>query len=476
MSVSSQVVSGLRWTVAAKLSAQVVTWVLTIYVVRLLDPADYGLMSMAMLSVGFLSVLNDLGLGAAIVQRRNIDDDLLRQTYSLLIVIGLALFLILLLFAPLLAKFFDDPRLTIVVRVLAIQFLILPFEVIPNALLLRDMLFKKISIIDLVTRIISGLIAFGFAVNGFGIYALIFASLGSVILRAIVFNIVSPFLKLPSLSLRGMRSMLSFGGLVTLDRLLWFLYSQADILIIGKLLNTQMLGFYAVAMHLASLPMQKFNSIINQVSLPAFSVIQENPGLATFYLKKAIRILNLISFPTFFGIASIAPEIVPVLLGDQWQPAVVPIVFLSIIMPVLMTSYLFPAVLRSRGRADISVINLAVACIIMPIAFFVGSAWGLLGVSLAWVLAYPIVFLIEIKRSRLVTGLGVRDIVNEMAKPAYASAVMYIIVASLRHLRIVDSSVLAVVMEIATGAAVFLFVILLIDKESVREAYNFVRS
>lgn len=476
MSVSSQVISGLRWTAAAKLSAQIVSWILTIYVVRLLHPSDYGLMSMAMVSISFLSLLNELGLGAALVQRREVDADLLHHAYSLLILVGLALCLTLVACAPLLASFFQDPRLVTVVRVLAVQFLITPFEIIPNALLLRKMEFKKISIIDLITRVISSLIAFDLAVNGYGVYALIFASLATVVLRVIAFNAVCPFVKIPVFSRKAMDSVWSFGGLVTLDSILWFLYSKADVFIIGKVLSTQLLGFYTVAMHLASLPMQKFNAIISQISFPAFSVIQQDPLRVTSYFKKAIRMLNLLSFPVFFGIASIAPDAVPILLGNQWQQAVLPMICLSMVMPILMTSYLFPAVLRGLGRADISVVNLAVACAIMPAAFYIGSGWGLVGISVAWMLGYPVVFLIEIIRSRVVTGLGVRDVFGEMIKPACGSLIMYICIFLLRRSLSVDPSVFTLLVEVLTGAAIFIFSITLIDGKSLREGYSLIRS
>ncbi|WP_336511698.1 oligosaccharide flippase family protein [Candidatus Accumulibacter phosphatis] len=120
-----------------------------------------------------------------------------------------------------------------------------------------------------------------------------------------------------------------------------FFYSQADMFVAGKLLGKEALGFYSVAMHLASLPVQKVSGILNQVAFPAFSKIQNDSATVKLHVLKSVRILSFLSFPVLWGISSIAPEIVQLLLGPKWEPAILPLQILPMIMPLRMISNFF---------------------------------------------------------------------------------------------------------------------------------------
>ena len=243
---------------------------------------------------------------------------------------------------------------------------------------------------------------------------------------------VSRFFCFPSFNFTGVRGVLNFGGFVTLQCMLYSLFVKADEIIIGKFLGKEILGFYAVAMRLASLPMEKFQAILNEIGFSAFSQIQENREQVQNHLCKAVRILAVIVFPVFFGISAVAPELVAVLLGEKWLTTILPLQILSIAMALRMLNITDP-VLNALGRPDAGAKVFAIGCIVMPTAFLIGIKWGLLGVCYAWLIAYPIHFLITMRISLPIIGLTLNRYIRQFIVPAALAAIMYAVVYIAKH-------------------------------------------
>lgn len=478
MSLGEKITSAFRWEAGAKLAGQIISWVMTIIVIRLLSPEDYGLMAMAVIFIEFLMLVNELGLSAVLVQRSDLDKDTERQIFGLVIIVNSVFFILIFSSAPLIASFFDEEQLSLIIRVLAVQFIISAFELIPICHLYRNLDFKRKSIIYLGASIIGGLTTLSLAMSGFGVWSLIWGNLILVTLQAIGMNIISPFPHLPKFSLTGMRQIVTFGGLVTLERILWFLYSRSDVFIVGKVLGKDLLGIYSVAMHLASLVIHKTGGIIYGIAFPSFSRANEEPEKVAHYFLKAARIMSFLTFPIFFGISSVAPEIVGVLLGDSWTKVGTVLAILSIVMPLQMMSNLLPPALQGIGRPDVSVSNLLVAVVIMPLSFLVGARWGLIGVSIAWVLAYPVVFLVMVSRSVALLGVTMRQFFATITFPLILSASMYgVVFFTKMALGSYDEmlQIVRLVILVIVGAGVYSSLALLLNREAVKEVTQLVR-
>ncbi len=432
MEVKSKVLHGLRWTAGGKAASQLVSWAITLIVVRLLSPQDYGLIAMATVFIAFCLLLNELGLGAALVQAKDLTDRIRRQAFGLVLSINLSLFLILILASPLIADFFDEQRLRAIVPILALQFMLMSFYVIPNSQLQRDMNFKAISVVGVVADLSNGLVTLILALAGMGVWSLVIGSLSGILVRVTGLNIASPFLKRPSFDFRGFRDYAKFGGYISLNRILWYLYSQADVFIIGKVLGKTILGYYSIAMHIASLPMNKVASILNQVGLPAYSKLQDNKELAASYAIKVTKAIGFVAMPVFFGISSVSPELVEVVLGDKWLQAILPLQLLSLIVPLRTLSISLAPAVSGLGRPDVNVKTLAMACVIMPTSFFIGVHWGLKGVSLAWIIGYSIWFFSTLFMVAPVIGMKLRRFFGALAGPALMGGVMYAAVTAAR--------------------------------------------
>lgn len=256
MTVREQVLTGLKWTVGGKLGAQIITWAITLIVMRLLTPDDYGLLAMASIFVAFMLMLSEAGLGPALIQKQDLDEASLRSVFAIVIIANIGLLLLFNLLVPIIADFFNEDRLIPILRVLSLQFLLKIFDTLPGVQLYRQLRFRSLSLINFSTTIAGSVLTLLMAFAQFGVWALVLGNLFAAILNVVAINIAAPVHLRPRFSLTGMRHLLSFGRNVTLSRLLWFFFTQADTTIIGKLLGKEALGFYSISMQLASLPVQ----------------------------------------------------------------------------------------------------------------------------------------------------------------------------------------------------------------------------
>ncbi len=475
--LKSRVASALRWNVGAKLFTQIISWTMTIIVIRLLEPSDYGLMAMATVFVYFLVLLNELGLGAAIIQMKDLDHEVVRKIYGLVILVNCVLALLLFFGAILIADFFAEPRLVELIRVLSIQFIIMSFAVVPQSILERELNFKKKSLLEIFATLSGGVATLVIAYQGFGVWALLIGHLVIILVRTIGLNIIAPFKATPLFNFRGIGSSAGFGMKILVMRILWFLFARMDVFIIGRLLGKERLGVYSVGMDLASMPMQKINSITNQVAFPAFSRIQDQPRLITDYLVKAATIIAFVAFPVFVGIASVAPEIVHVVLGDKWHGALLPLQVLSLIMPLRMLGGTYPNVLQGINRVNVAIGNMSLATVLIGVALLIGVRWDITGVVIGWAIGYPLIFvLITYRTFKAINGESAR-LYATLLWPAVSSLVMFAGVALLRQeISGTVSATVQLLLLVISGAAIYLVMAALLQRQVYRQIHGLLRS
>jgi O-antigen/teichoic acid export membrane protein len=434
MSLRNDVLHSLKWLGGARLAGQLVAWAITIIVIRILKPSDYGLMAIAEVMIGFAALFQELGLYSAMVQKRDLTQRQIEQAFGLLIIANTGIYLLVFALAPFLAQFFGDPRLTTIVRVLGIQFPLASVGVVQDAMLSRSMRFKRKSIANVVIVLGNGFTTLGFALAGAGVWALVFGNLAGSLIRPVALSMAARHWCRPRFSREGMAEMLHFGSFVTLSGFLWYVYSRSDVFIIGKILGKEILGFYSIAMQLASLPIQKVGEVLNQVGLAAYSTIQHDMAAIRSHYLKVVRILSFVAFPIFWGISSVSPELVNVVLGHRWTPAIIPLQLLSLVMPFRMVSH-SGSPLSAIGKPQIATLNHLITLVLMPPAFIIGAYYyGLTGVSLAWVIMYPIAVLVRLHVSLAPLELKPRNYLASMGGPAAGGAFMYVIVILVREI------------------------------------------
>ncbi|MFN3325138.1 MAG: lipopolysaccharide biosynthesis protein [Bryobacteraceae bacterium] len=478
MDVVSQALTALRWNAVVRLSAQGASWAITVVVMRLLTPDDYGLLAMTTVFLLMLSVLAEFGVGAAIVQAHAIDEHKLRQIFGVALLMNFGAALVVFSGSPLIARFYDEPALVSIVRLFSIQFVMNALMVVPRGLLQRKLNFKGLALIELGATISGGLLTLLMAFAGLGVWSLIAGNLLNLALQVVGLNFASPFLKLPIFSFRTVRTMVTFGASVTGTGLLWSFWSQADSLIAGRLLGRELLGAYAIGAHVVSIPLSRFSQIVSQVAFSTFSRLQDDPAAFRTNLTRSLALLSVGSFPLFWGLSSVAQELIAIVLGPRWSTAVIPITMLALVTPLRLLQQFTSVAARAAGRVEIEFRNTLITALVMPASFYAGCLWGgLEGLCSVWITVYPLLLLWNLRNLFGALGLRLPALLTAALIPGLAAAAMYLATTLLRFWvqGWLDNFPRAVLLT-AAGAAVYLGLMWTFDRTGIILLWKSVRT
>lgn len=384
--------SGLAWTGLAKWGAQLLSWASTLIVARLLTPTDYGIMGMATVYLGLVQLVSEFGLGAALIQRQDLDKLQVARLGGLAILIGFFLFAVSAGLAPAIAAFFGEQRVRPVVLALAAMFVVTAFQVVPSSLLARDLAFRRLAFIEGIESITQIAVTLSLAIAGARYWALVLGGMCAKTLSTTLLVRARPHPLAWPRDLGALRSTVTFGWRVVLSRLTWYLYSNADFAIIGRVLGTAPLGSYTVGWNLASIPVDKVTALLGRVALPVFSAVQRDRAAVARYLMILSEGLALVVLPASLGLALVAPDFVGVVLGPRWSAAVIPLEVLSTHVTFRCLSSLFSQALLALDETRQSVRIGVVQVLILPALFYVAARrWGIDGVAVAWLVGHPLI-------------------------------------------------------------------------------------
>lgn len=476
MDLIPQSIVALRWNAIVRVLGQLITWSVTLVVARLLSPADYGLLAMAVVFLQYVAILADMGLSTAIIQAPEIDCRKLRQILGVALLISLAASLVALAGSGVITKFYREPLLAPIIGMLSIQFVLNGLMAVPRGLAQRSLDFKRFSLVQLAGTVTGALVTLGLAAAGKGIWSLVTGNMVNLAVQVVAANILWPFRHWPLFSIDSARQMISFGASVSGVGVLWLFWTSSDVWIAGRLLGKDLLGAYSVGMQIASMPVSRFGEIVTQVAFPAFSRLQDDLEARQRNLIQSIRILSLGVFPVCWGLSVVAPELILVVIGERWAGAIVPLRVLALIMPLRMVGTFTASVVRSAGRADIDLRNTLLAVLVMPPAFFTGCHWGLDGLSLAWVTVYPCLFVWNMRNYLAALGIPFSSLLRLLGVPVVAGACMFAATFLLRWwFQPWNTQFGGLVTLCTVGAVVYCAVAWRLDRGAVAASGRFVR-
>lgn len=430
-SIKHKALSGLGWIMVAKFTGQAFSWASTFIMVRLLMPEDYGLNGMANVAFNMLMILSSSGMADGLVRARTADDRTVRSLLGFLIVINFILFAIQFFAAPFMAAYFNEPRLESISKVMAVAFLLMPWIIIPQALLTRELEFKIKSGVDFTANMATVIISLGLAYRGYGVWALIFGQLTNLVIQSIGLNLAKTIPKIPYFNFQGIGHFVGFGGVVAIGSILWGLYCNVDVVIGGRLLETNELGYYVTALQLAAMPMIKIMPIIVQVAFPFFCQMRSERDRVIWYFRRSLRLAALFSFPVFFGLGGIAPQFVPLILGERWRPMVATVMILCFSIPFRLVINLFSPAVKALGKPWLLVINSMVILVALTVGCVYGARWGAEGLASAWLVAAAFSFLVTVFSSAKTIGLKIRDVFVDLLPPFIVGLTMFVLVYNL---------------------------------------------
>lgn len=371
------------WNAAAKVGTQALQMGVKVILARLLAPGDFGLLGMAAIVAGLVGLLRDLGLGPAIVQRKDLDDGHLSSAFWSSLALGLLLAGAGISCAPLAAMYFGREEVKGIVGFLSVGLFISSVGMVPAALLTRNLNFRKLALRDLLSAVINGGVAIPLAVAGFGVWSLVWGALAGT--TASVASLWLGISWTPSMAFSAsrLRQLLGFGANVTGTSILLYAARNADYFIIGRWLGATSLGLYTLAYNVLLLPLRQISWSVTPVAFSAFSRIQDDIDRFRSAYLATVRYISTLAFPVAAGMFAVAPELVHVVLGSKWEGAILPVRIFCPLAALQAVATTTGTVYQARGRPDIQLKWGMVAAPVLIGCVILGLRWGIVGVAAA---------------------------------------------------------------------------------------------
>ncbi|WP_233260605.1 lipopolysaccharide biosynthesis protein [Pedobacter sp. HMWF019] len=353
MSLKQKTLSGLIWTFIQQFSVQLISFCITIILARILLPKEFGIL--AMLSV-FIAVGNSLlegGLTSSLIRSSGLSQEDYSTVFFFNLGGSVVIYMLVFMMAPYISTFYHQDILTLVLRVYALDFILNAFFGVQNARLTKEMNFKIQMAIQIPSVFIGGLLGVSLALNGFGVWSLVWMNLLQSFISTLLHWMYSGWLPSPVFSKRCFKQHFHFGYKMTLTGLLDILYKNIYVLIIGRYFSITQLGFYSRADSVSQLPVSNISAVINKVTYPMFATIVNDDLQLKRVYKKLMQQVLFWNAPVLIFLAVVAEPLFRLLLTSKWLPAV------PYFQILCMAGVIYPLhaynlnVLKVKGRSDL---------------------------------------------------------------------------------------------------------------------------
>ncbi len=467
--------SGMSWTATSQALTQVVTFAATVVLARLLAPAQFGIVGMAALFTGLVTMLGEVGLGAALIHRQSVDDRELNTVFWCGMAVGVAALLISLVSAPIAGSFFRNEPVVAVIRVYSVVFVVDALGAVQRVLLTKELLFDRLARIEIAAAVVYGITAIALAVAGAGVWAIVVGQIARSVAESVLLWTFEPWHPRFQFSREAFGELFGFGARVWAFNFVNYGRENFDNFTVGRMLGAASLGLYAFAYNTANLPRRQLMSVIGRVTFPAFASVKDDDALLRRTYTKVVRYTSLVAFPALVGLALVAPEFIPIVYGSKWNEAIVPLQLLCGAGMLYSIGSTVGSIYLAKGRPDIQLWGgLAVLPILAGIVLF-AARWGIVGVA-AGILAYAITsLLISQSLANPLISLRMGTFLWALAPAAGACSVMAVVVTTFRALTLsrgLLTPLAFLVLAIVLGAATYVATLFGFRVEEVGEVIN----
>ncbi len=464
--IARKSVHGIFWNYASFGLGKALIFVTTAVLARLLTPDDFGIVAFATLAVSYLSILKDLGLGAALIQRRQDVEETANTVFTLNLLLGASLTLTAMAIAPLLAVFFREPLIIPVLRWLSFTFVLNALGSIHVVRLQRELEFRRKLIPDLGRSIFKGAVSIGLALAGLGVWSLVIGQLAGVLAGIILAWVVFPWRPRLSFNTKLATGLLRYGLSVVGVDAMTIATDNLDYLIIGRVFGNTALGIYTLAFRLPELLVLNPLWVMAGAIFPAFATVQDQPETLRRGFLSTVRFVEILSVPLSLGLMLVADPLVRVAFGEQWLTAIPVVRILALFVLARSIGFNAGDVYKAIGRPDILVkLELLNMAVLVP-ALWLGSYFGLVGVAVGHLVASLVRMVADLVVAARFIEVTLKDILLQL-KPSFSGGLALILLTwpSL-YLTANALPLIRLVIAIIAGAAGYLGVLWLLERES----------
>jgi teichuronic acid exporter len=459
---------GLFWSAMDRFGGQGIQFVFGILITRILLPADYGLVGMILIFWAVGQTLVDSGFGSALIWKKNPTPADYSTVFYFNVSISLILYLIFYLLAPLIAGFYDEPKLIGLIRVLCLNFILLSFGLIQQVVLQKKVDFKLLSFVNVASSLVAGIVALYMALKGFGPWAIVVQILAKSFVTSLllwIFNRWRPVFIFDWLSLK---ELFGYGSKLTAAGLIYTIFQYLYLNIIGKLFPVEALGFYTRASQLQDFPVKTLGSVFNRVAFPVFSAIQDDNERLKNAVRKTLRTMVFFNFPMLLGLVAVADPLIEVVLTEKWLPASGYFKLLCLVGLFYSFQVINGEILKTKGKLDWVLKLEIISKSVMIISILITWRWGITAIILGQMFTALISVLIGSFYVWKIIGYSLWQQIKDVFVYFALAVIMYLLVIFIS--RFIENPLFSLLAMSISGAVFYFVAAWILKLEEIQEA------
>lgn len=471
-SITKSVASGATWSGISQIILQSLRFAAMTVLARILFPSDFGVLAMVAIVTNIAGQLVDAGFTEALVQRKGLTENHLNTAFWTNLAIGTLLCLIVWALSPILAGFFQNQQVGEILPVSAFMFILTSLSSVHAALLKRQLRFFRSAMADIGEAVAYVGTTVPLALAGFGIWSMVWGSLVNYFALSVLRWILSGWRPSFSFDIRSLKDLWGFGVNIIGSRLVTIVVSQLDSLVIGKFLLAATLGFYSLALKIVNTPANGLWFVASRVSLPAFSLVQDQDDRLRRGVLKGEAFISIIGVPIFAGLAVTAPEVIRVVAGPKWGASVLPLQIICFTGCIKILNIGIPTMFQAKGRPDIN-LKIAIGDLILLVpALLIGVRFGIAGAASAVAIVTLVMWLVRHLFVHRVIDLSFKKYLFSLGPAFLSSFVMAAAVILFRYALerlYVLPDIALLPSEVLIGALVYFLVLKIIKNQDLKE-------
>ncbi len=462
-SLSQKVLKGGFWVFAIRIFERSLGFIRLIIIARLLSPKDFGLFGILLLTLSTLEVFSQTGFHAALVQKNKDIKGYLDTAWTVLVIRGLILYVILFFSAPLIAKFFESPPVSFFIRIIGLTIILRGFSNIGTVYFQKEIEFNKQFILQFIAAIIEFITVVILAYLLRSVWALVIGQLMGGVSGLITGYMIHPYRPKFTLDKNKAQELFTFGKWIFGSSIIIFLLTQGDDAFLGKFLGITMLGFYQMAYRISNMPVTEITHMISKVIFPAYSKMHKNlPWLKESHLR-VLQLTASLSFPIAVMIFILAPDFTKIFLGEKWMPIIPTLKVLCIFGITRSLNATFGPIFQGMGKPKtitfVSGIQLVILCVLI---YPLTSNWGILGTSVAVAIPNFLVVFYLNKKLAMALRYTLSNIILPLLPPTIGAVILSIFLFLFRYW--LEINLIQFILSISLGTCIYIIMTYKIDK------------
>lgn len=407
-SLKKNTLRGFAWLISGAGIQSVLQFIVLIVFARLLEPKAFGVIGAALVVISFLKILSTIGLGPALVQKKDIKEEHVYTSFTFALFLGLCLSSIVFITSPYIAVFFHMEELSVVLKLMSVVFILDGLSRISESLIQRRLMFNILVRIQVISYLSYGIIGTILAFMGLGVWALIAAFLSQMLIKTLLSFYLQPYKVKFKFDISSFKELFYFSGGYSLSQISTQFSKEGDNFIVGRFLGADALGLYSRAYQLMVTPVNLLGKVLDKVLFPALSKVQNNQKKVAYVFEESVRITTTLMFPGTIFIAFNSKNIVMLLFGEQWLDLTAPFQILALTLFFRSSYKISSTIAKAKGvvyyRAFVNWIYAGMVLLFAYIGQFYGLKGVAIGVSAAIFLNYVFMTLLGINLTRIKLG------------------------------------------------------------------------